>query len=98
MRAETLKGHLDGLILATARRKDAIIERCVADALMYADGKPIVEITDMSLRMTGLSREKVEETWACVQSPHAAAGEVAARDGRLDAPVASRLQVRARAR
>ena len=36
---------------------------CLADALMYADGKPIVEITDMSVRLTGLSREKVERLW-----------------------------------
>ncbi|MCE9567578.1 MAG: type I polyketide synthase [Planctomycetes bacterium] len=37
---------------------------CVADALMYADGKPIVEITNMTLRMSGLSREKLERCWA----------------------------------
>src|SRR5205823_10951658 len=37
---------------------------CLADALMYADGKPIVEITNMSLRMTGLTREKLDATWA----------------------------------
>jgi 3-hydroxymyristoyl/3-hydroxydecanoyl-(acyl carrier protein) dehydratase len=37
---------------------------CIADALMYADGKPIVEITNMSLRMSGLSRERLEKTWA----------------------------------
>ncbi len=36
---------------------------CVADALMSADGKPIVEITDMTLRMTGLTREKLETIW-----------------------------------
>ena len=36
---------------------------CLADALMYADGKPIVEITDMSVRMTGLTREFVERLW-----------------------------------
>ncbi|HVK17058.1 MAG TPA: hypothetical protein VM533_08915, partial [Fimbriiglobus sp.] len=36
---------------------------CVADALMYADGKPIVEIDNMTLRMMGLSREKVERIW-----------------------------------
>ena len=29
----------------------------IADALMYADGKPIVEITDMALRLTGMTRE-----------------------------------------
>lgn len=37
---------------------------CIADALMYADGKPIVEITNMSLRMSGLTREKLEGYWA----------------------------------
>lgn len=37
---------------------------CLADALMYADGKPIVEISNMSLRMTGLTREKLNEIWA----------------------------------
>ncbi|MBI1347444.1 hypothetical protein GC163_14290 [bacterium] len=36
---------------------------CIADALMYADGKPIVEITDMSVRLTGLTKEHVERLW-----------------------------------
>ena len=31
----------------------------VADALMYADGKPIVEITNMSVRFSGLTRERL---------------------------------------
>ncbi len=35
----------------------------IVDALMFADGKPIVEITDMSVRLTGLTREKVEALW-----------------------------------
>lgn len=35
----------------------------IADALMYADGKPIVEITNMSLRMAGCSREQIEALW-----------------------------------
>lgn len=34
----------------------------IADALMYADGKPIVEITNMSLRMN-LKREDVHSLW-----------------------------------
>ncbi len=37
---------------------------CLADALMFADGKPVVEITDMSLRMTGLTREKLDAIWS----------------------------------
>lgn len=42
----------------------------LADALMYADGKPIVEITNMSLRMTGLSRERLNAIWH--RDPHQA--------------------------
>ena len=41
----------------------------IADALMSADGKPIVEITDMSLRMTGLSHETLKETWSREERP-----------------------------
>jgi PfaB family protein len=37
---------------------------CLADALMFADGKPIVEITNMSLRITGLTKERIESLWA----------------------------------
>ncbi|MDP1798456.1 MAG: hypothetical protein Q8K78_13270, partial [Planctomycetaceae bacterium] len=36
---------------------------CIADALMYADGKAIVEITDMSVRLTGLKRADVDALW-----------------------------------
>ena len=36
---------------------------CIADALMYADGKPIVEITNLSLQMTGLTRRGLEQLW-----------------------------------
>jgi acyl transferase domain-containing protein/3-hydroxymyristoyl/3-hydroxydecanoyl-(acyl carrier protein) dehydratase len=35
----------------------------IVDALMYADGKPVVDIGDMSLRVTGLTRDKVEALW-----------------------------------
>ncbi|MDD5657549.1 MAG: type I polyketide synthase, partial [Elusimicrobia bacterium] len=36
----------------------------VADALMYADGKPIVRITDMSVRMGGTDRGTLESMWS----------------------------------
>ena len=36
----------------------------IGDALMFADGRPIVEITDMSLRFPGLSRDQLRATWA----------------------------------
>jgi 3-hydroxymyristoyl/3-hydroxydecanoyl-(acyl carrier protein) dehydratase len=35
----------------------------IVDALMYADGKPIVDITDMCVQMTGLTRDKVGALW-----------------------------------
>ncbi|MBW1788832.1 MAG: type I polyketide synthase, partial [Deltaproteobacteria bacterium] len=35
----------------------------IADALMFADGKPIVEITDMSIRFSGLTRERIRDMW-----------------------------------
>ncbi len=35
----------------------------IVDALMFADGHPIVEIPDMSVRLSGLDRSKVESLW-----------------------------------
>ncbi len=35
----------------------------ICDALMYADGKPIVEITNMSARLAGTSKEKLLSLW-----------------------------------
>ena len=35
----------------------------LADALMYADGVPIVQMTNMSLQLTGLTRERIESIW-----------------------------------
>ena len=46
----------------------------IADALMLADGKPIVEITDMALRLTGLTREALRRLWAAA---HGAGGDPA---------------------
>lgn len=44
----------------------------LADAIMYADGKPIVEITDMSLQMSGLSLERLRSLWSPTGSARAA--------------------------
>ena len=35
----------------------------IIDALMYADNKPIVEITDMSIRFSGLSKAAIQDIW-----------------------------------
>jgi len=41
----------------------------VVDALMYADGRPIVEITNMSVRLSGTDREKLSALWKNVGAP-----------------------------
>src|SRR6185503_17164053 len=41
----------------------------IADALMYADGKPIVEITDMSLRYAGATKETFRALWTTAEAP-----------------------------
>jgi acyl transferase domain-containing protein/3-hydroxymyristoyl/3-hydroxydecanoyl-(acyl carrier protein) dehydratase len=41
----------------------------LVDALLYADGKPIVDITDMCVRLSGLTREEVEALWRGASSP-----------------------------
>jgi len=41
----------------------------IADALMYADGKPIVEIVGMSLRCAGATKETFRALWATAKAP-----------------------------
>ncbi len=65
----------------------------IVDALMYADGKPIVEIGDMSLQMTGLTREKIRAIW---QQAKRASVDASARRAERPAPT-SRLRLDARA-
>ncbi len=40
----------------------------IVDALMFADGHPIVEIPDMSVRLAGLNQQKVEALWTSQES------------------------------
>jgi len=50
----------------------------IVDALMYADAKPIVEITGMSARLTGTTREQLQALWSAssaLQSGGAVQGE-----------------------
>ena len=35
----------------------------IVDAMMYADGKPIVDIREMSVQLTGADREQLEDLW-----------------------------------
>jgi acyl transferase domain-containing protein/3-hydroxymyristoyl/3-hydroxydecanoyl-(acyl carrier protein) dehydratase len=41
----------------------------IADALMFADGKRIVRMENMSVRLEGLTRERVESLWKRPPSP-----------------------------
>ncbi|MFO7577799.1 MAG: type I polyketide synthase, partial [Pelovirga sp.] len=45
----------------------------IVDALMFADGHPIVEIPDMSVRLAGLDRDQVEALWSTAAEKPAAA-------------------------
>jgi acyl transferase domain-containing protein/3-hydroxymyristoyl/3-hydroxydecanoyl-(acyl carrier protein) dehydratase len=40
----------------------------IADALILADGKPIVEVIDMALQLSGTNREELERIWAAETS------------------------------
>jgi acyl transferase domain-containing protein/3-hydroxymyristoyl/3-hydroxydecanoyl-(acyl carrier protein) dehydratase len=44
----------------------------IGDALMFADGKPIVEITDLSLRLRGVNREQLRSLWGKQTRPRPA--------------------------
>jgi PfaB family protein len=35
----------------------------LADALMYADGRPIVQMNNMSVQLSGLNKQKIEALW-----------------------------------
>jgi len=53
----------------------------IVDALMYADGRAIVEITNMSVRLTGTNREKLSALWQRSTSPQQETGPL--EDGAL---------------
>ncbi|NNE37192.1 MAG: type I polyketide synthase, partial [Gammaproteobacteria bacterium] len=42
----------------------------IADALMYADGRPVVQMTNMSSRLSGLTRKRLLEIWSQDQQPN----------------------------
>ena len=46
---------------------------CIADALMYADGRAVVEMTGMSLKITGQTEEGLKALWAGAGADAAAA-------------------------
>ncbi|NUM34451.1 MAG: type I polyketide synthase [Candidatus Brocadiae bacterium] len=62
-----------GQVIATTRKADYEISikeigygpepYAIADALMYADGKPIVEIINMTIRLSGTTQEKIHALW-----------------------------------
>jgi len=60
----------------------------VADALMFSDGRPVVEMTNMSALLTGLTREKIEALWQSRTGtpPRASIAKPAAPYGRGEQP------------
>ncbi len=42
----------------------------IADALMYADNRPIVQMSNMSTRLSGLTRERLLEIWSEEKQPN----------------------------
>lgn len=52
----------------------------IADALMYADGKPIVDVGDMTLQLRGTDREAIERLWAGRRAEGPPAREVLVMD------------------
>ncbi len=52
----------------------------LADAFMYADERMIVQMTDMSVKLSSLSKEKIEDLWRNrkADSPGGASGDTAA--------------------
>ena len=46
----------------------------ICDALMYADGRPVVSMTDMSLQLSGMTRAKLERLWRSAASRTSGAG------------------------
>jgi acyl transferase domain-containing protein/3-hydroxymyristoyl/3-hydroxydecanoyl-(acyl carrier protein) dehydratase len=42
---------------------------CIADVLIYADGKPIVAFDSISLQLTGSDRQELERIWIGVATP-----------------------------
>jgi PfaB family protein len=65
----------------------------IADALMYADGKPIVEITSMSARLSGTSKEALEALWSGSISLPPLQGEGRGGDG-VDCGISANRQNR----
>ncbi|MBI3925167.1 MAG: type I polyketide synthase [Armatimonadetes bacterium] len=56
----TRKVHYQVDIKAIGYRPEPYV---LADALMFADGKPIVSFADMSVQLTGVTREQLEALW-----------------------------------
>jgi len=56
----------------------------VVDALMYADGKLIVEITSMSVRLTGTNRETLLALWGAQAQRATPAAQGSSPTGRYD--------------
>ena len=63
----------------------------IADTLILADGKPIVEVFDMALQLSGTDRQELEQLWAgrATTSPSRPVRDELARNARAGAQTAT---------
>ncbi|GAK58852.1 beta-hydroxyacyl-(acyl-carrier-protein) dehydratase, FabA/FabZ [Candidatus Vecturithrix granuli] len=54
----------------------------ISDAVMYADGRPIVRMIDMSLRLSGMTQAKLETIWSFHSPPERNEGGKNSHSGR----------------
>ncbi|MCZ6683803.1 MAG: beta-ketoacyl synthase N-terminal-like domain-containing protein, partial [Planctomycetota bacterium] len=75
---ETRKVHYQVEIKEIGYRPEPYV---IADALMFADERRIVRMTDMSIALTGLTRERIEAVW---RAKNGTPDESAKPEGRLE--------------
>lgn len=59
----------------------------IADALMYADGRPIVEMLDLSIQFEGWTRESIEAIWSGKSTTNSAPAPLAQPPSSISEPL-----------
>jgi acyl transferase domain-containing protein/3-hydroxymyristoyl/3-hydroxydecanoyl-(acyl carrier protein) dehydratase len=62
--ADTKKVRYEITLKEIAYTKDNNTPYVIADALMYGDGKAIVQMSNMSLQLSGLSKQRIHDIWS----------------------------------
>ena len=61
--ADTKKVQYEITLKEIGYQADGNTPFVIAEALMYADGRPVVQMSNMSLQLSGLRRERIEALW-----------------------------------